>query len=289
MAISYQSFQIADVRAGQLTSAPGVGASLLRFTLIWSMHPTREDGVCSVFGTYLRVSVQSEDSRGALYLGHALPEVAWTGETRPGGSVEQPLMYLLTLHADQLLALEQLRGGRGLRFKLELRGNACGRHGIRQIDLSLEMLVTLSDWVHILREANAKDVLVVGVEIPRDSDPQGIGAALQCVRNAYDLLLRGENSAAVAECRLALESAWKVRGLEQAAGDARRALSASMDARKAMAKRERRLALGEALKNFAHPAHHVHPDGSPEDFSRADAALAVAGTAALISSLSAGE
>ena len=52
-----------------------------------------------------------------------------------------------------------------------------------------------------------------------------------------------------------------------------------------MIKRDRQLALGEALINFAHPAHHVQGNGDAEDFSRVDAALAVASAAALISSL----
>jgi len=52
-----------------------------------------------------------------------------------------------------------------------------------------------------------------------------------------------------------------------------------------MSKQDRRLALGEALINFSHPAHHVQGDGNAADFTRTDAALAVATTAALISSL----
>ena len=52
-----------------------------------------------------------------------------------------------------------------------------------------------------------------------------------------------------------------------------------------MTKRDRQLVIGEALKNFAHPAHHVQGDGNTVDFGGADAALAVAATAALISSV----
>jgi hypothetical protein len=288
MTINYESLQIGDVRAEQVSAAPGLGASLLRFTMIWSMHP-RQDQTYSVFGTYLRVLVGPEGTTESLYLGHALPELAWSDESRPGIPVERPLMYLLTLHADQLLAVELLRGSRGLRFKIELRGNSYGPHGIRQIDASREITVTLSDWIRILRESSAKDILLVGVQIPRESEQPQVGAAFQYVRRAYDFLLRGENSAAVAECRRALESVWKSQGFEQSAGDARKALSANMDARKSMGKRERQLALGEALRNFTHPAHHVQDDGRPEDFSRADAAMAVSVTAGLISALVVGQ
>jgi hypothetical protein len=38
-----------------------------------------------------------------------------------------------------------------------------------------------------------------------------------------------------------------------------------------MGKRERQLAVGEALINFAHPAHHAQVDGSAADFTRTTA------------------
>jgi signal recognition particle GTPase len=58
-----------------------------------------------------------------------------------------------------------------------------------------------------------------------------------------------------------------------------------MNERKSMTKRDRELALGEAVLVFSHTAHHVGADAEPEIFSRVDAALAVAATAGLISSL----
>jgi hypothetical protein len=47
--------------------------------------------------------------------------------------------------------------------------------------------------------------------------------------------------------------------------------------------------LGEALRNFTHPAHHVQDDGLPEDFSRADTTLAASATAGLKSALAVGQ
>ena len=95
----------------------------------------------------------------------------------------------------------------------------------------LSLSVSLSDWVRVLKDANAKDILLVGVAIPMKSEPSEIAAAVQLVRHAHEFLLRGENNAAVAECRRALESVWKARGLEQAARTARKSLSASQDER----------------------------------------------------------
>lgn len=285
MAITYESTQIGDVRASTISAAPGVGASLLQFTLVWSLHPKREH-TYSVFGTYLRVSVAPEGTTNHLYLGHAWPEVAWTDESRPGMQIDRTFMYQLTLHADQLLALEQLRQAQGLVFKFELRGNSYGPFGIRQVDQSLQMRVSVSDWCRVLRDANAADILLVGVDVPLEPPTSELRTPLQLVRRAHEFLLRGEHDAAVGECRRALESVRKIGKLEEAAVEARKALSGSMSERKSMSKKDRELALAEALINFTHPAHHVGDDGNAEIFGRQDAALTVVTTAALVSSLS---
>ena len=284
MAICYESTQIGEVRADAVSAAPGVGVSLLQFSLTWSLHPKREE-TYSVFGTYLRASVAPQGAENALYLGHALPEVAWTEETRPGIPVERPLMYQLPLHAAQLLSLEQMREGRDLIFTLDLRGNALGPRGIRQIAYALQLRVPLSAWVHVLRDAQAADILLVGVDIPLTATSPAFSSAFQLVRQAYVFQIRGEYAAAVSECRRALESMWKVGKLEDEARAARKLLSGTMDDRRSMGKKEREVELGEALINFDHPAHHVGNSGDAEIFGRQDAALAVATAAALIGSI----
>ena len=285
MSINYESRSIAEVRWAQLTAAPGVGASVLRFTLGWTLQAKKESPY-SVFGTYLRVTVATAASPQALFLGHAVPEVAFCDDARDAVPLEKPLMYLLTLQADQLLALEQLRQGHGVVFGIEVRGNALGPHGIRQVSETLKKEVSVSDWIPLLRDANAGDVLLVGVQLPTAAENPEIAAAIEFVRRAHVNSLRGDYDAAVGECRRALESVWKVSKLSDAARNARKALS-TMENRKSMTKRDRALALGEALMNFTHPAHHVETDGAPEIFSQLDAALAVASTAALVSALAA--
>jgi hypothetical protein len=170
-------------------------------------------------------------------------------------------------------------------FSLDVRGNSYGPAGIRSFDEALRLNVSLSDWIRVLREANAADILLVGVEVPREPPVPDLTAALDLVRRAHEFLMRGEHDAAVGECRRALESVWKIGKFADSARAARKALSGSMDERKSMGKKDRELALGEALINFTHPAHHVGDDGDAEIFGRHDAALAVATTAALVSNL----
>lgn len=283
MSINYESTAIGEVRATQISAVPGIAASVLCFTLNWSLHPKREH-VYNIFGTYIAVSVTTDGSREPRILGHALPEAAWCEESREGIPVDRPLMYRLPLQADQMLALEHLRQGHGLLFTLDIRGNALGPHGIRQTYESAQLRVPVSDWVKLLRDSSSCDVLLVGVSIPLASESPATAAAIELVRRAHEFLLRGEYDSAVAQCRRALESIWSGQKLTDSARNARKALGASLDGRKSMSKLERQLALGEAMINFTHPAHHVGDDGDPEIFSHLDAALAVASTASLVSS-----
>jgi hypothetical protein len=252
MSIKYESTSIGEVRADQITATSGVGASLLRFTLSWQLHAKREH-VYSVFGTYLRVSVAAEGTPGLLFLGHALPEVAWCDESREGTPIERPLMYHLTLHSDQMLSLEHLRQGHGLAFGIEVCGNAHGPYGIRQIQETLKKSVPVSDWINVLRDLNGDDILLVGVSLPVKSESPAVAASIELVRRAHSLLLRGEYDPSVGECRRALESVWKSRQLAESARNARKALS-TMDDRKSMDKHARALALGEAIINSSGPA-----------------------------------
>jgi hypothetical protein len=65
-----------------------------------------------------------------------------------------------------------------------------------------------------------------------------------------------------------------------------RASLANGNQRRAMSKDDRILVVGEAIKNFPQPAHHVEDDGDTEIFSGLDAAWALATTVSLVAMLS---
>lgn len=281
MGINYESRSIGSVRAEHLSGRQAVGASELRFSLAWNLHPKGHD-VISIFGTRIWVSVAIEDQAQPTPLGQAEPETAWCDETRDHASFDRYVMYRLCVQSAQLLALEQKRQGQPLIFTLDVRGNSYGPNGVRSFDDQLKMRVNVSDWVRILSECGAADVLLVGVDLPLSTEPTR--ASVELVRLASKHLAQGQYTAAVAECRRAIESLWRSADLVKQAAEARRLL-ANQNGQRSMGKRDRELALGEAMKNFCHIAHHVGSDAEPEVFGRLDAALAVSTTAALVSSL----
>jgi hypothetical protein len=282
MGVQYESTSFGDVRAAAIHGRPGVGVSELAFSLNWVIQPKRSE-VLSLFGTSAWISVLPVGVEHPLFLGHASPETAWCTETRDHAG-ETNLLYRLTLPSPQLLAIEELRHGRELVFHIDVRGNSLGPRGVRPFDQKLMLRVNISDWIRVLKEANAADVLLVGVHLPTATLESRFRASIDLVRKANEHLILGHYSAAVAECRRAIESLWKAAALTDDARDARKQL-VNMGQQMSMSKRSRELALGEALRIFCHGAHHVGQDAEPEDFGRLDAALAVGSVAALISSL----
>ncbi len=281
MGINYESLGIGSVRAANISGRQSLGSSEVRFSLAWNLAPKRGEAI-SIFGTRIWVSVAADGDNESLPLGQAEPETAWCDETRDHASFDQYVMYRLCLQSAQLLALEQKRQGQPLVFTLDVRGNSHGPNGVRSIDDQLQMRVNVSDWVRVLSECGAADVLLVGVNLPLSSESSR--ASVELVRLASKHLALGHYTAAVAECRRAIESLWRSTDLVQKAGDARKLL-ANGAGQRSMSKRDRELALGEAIRNFCHIAHHVGSDAEPEVFGRLDAALAVSTTAALVSSL----
>lgn len=282
MSIHYQNRVIGEVRATHINGEAGLGAAQLRFVLAWTLAPKRGE-VFTIFGTSIWISASAEGDTAFTMLGQAVPETAWCEESRDGEPFDRPVMYRLNLTHAQLLALEELRQARGVVFKLDVRGNSYGPDGLRTFDEHLRMPVNLSDWVRVLREASVADVLLVGVHVPIGGADYA-RAAIDLVRRANEHLAFGHYTAAVAECRRAIESLWKSANLKQEAGEARKRL-ANMNGQLSMSKRHRELALGEALRIYCHIAHHVGDDAEPEVFGRFDATLAVSTAAALVSSL----
>lgn len=282
MGIHYQNRVIGEVRATHINGHPSLGAAQLRFVLAWNLFPKRDD-VFTIFNTSIWVSVAPEGDATAVMLGQAMPESAWCEESRDGEPFDRPVTYRISLPLTQLLALEESRHTRGLRFTLDVRGNSLGPDGLRALYEQLHMHVNISDWVRVLKESGFADVLVVGVQLPTKVESHA-RPAVELVRRAHEHILMGHYAAAVAECRRAIESLWKSAHLTAAARDARKRL-VNMDGQLSMSKRDRELALGEALRIYCHTAHHVGDDAAPEIVGRSDANLAVSTAASLISSL----
>lgn len=277
--MSYQSAECARVKAGPISGSPAIGGSEIRFTLEWTVHQRPLPPVV-VGHTFAWVSVGTEVNGEFLALGRADPQTALCMESPTHPAREMGVMYRLQLPTPRLLALEQLRQGRELIFRIEVHGICSGEYGPRSLDETLTRRVNASEWADILKQAGFADVVLVGIHLSMSEGITSGATALSAAKQAHAQLQNGNYTAAVAECRAAIESLWQELRIEDVANAARQNL-ARRDSREAMVKIDRCMAIGEALRAYCHKA--IHPtDGLREEFGRSDAAMMVAATIGVI-------
>jgi hypothetical protein len=267
----------------QLNGNPGIGLYQIRFSIELSMPGWNNDDARGVLLTDVRARVLVGAKRDRMILlGMAHPEISLA--LRPATySDKTSILFDLDLSPGQLFELEALRGGGDLHFELQIMGQVFGPNGVYPAHDKISKQVTLSDWRNVLGALGYADILVLGFEIPNGKESAPAAAAAQCLRQAQEDLLRGRYDSVVAQCRLALE------GIQTAFGEASEcAASATKYAngkdRKSMTKVERARFISEAVRHFAHLAHHPNSDGFQETFCRADAQAILACTVASIDS-----
>ena len=137
----------------------------------------------------------------------------------------------------------------------------------------------LSHWVELLHALGHRELLVVAIPIPKSAPGHLLAAALGKLRAAHLSLQVGDYEAVVSQCRMAIESARKVRKAIAADPDA---ISLYNTGRRTMNKRERELLIEEAINHYSHLAHHAHENGVLEIFGRTDAVLILSATAGVL-------
>jgi hypothetical protein len=267
----------------QLTGNPGIGVYQIRFSVELSRPAWPDEEANRVYLSDMRARVLVGAKRDRMMLlGMAHPECSIV--LRPGpNSDKSSLLFDLDLSPQQLFELEALRGGGDLHFGLQILGQTFGPNGAYPARDDISKHVTLSDWRNVLSAVGYADILVLGFEIPTGKDGPAAAAAAMCLRQAQEDLLRGRYDAVVSQCRLALE------GIHIAFGEVNECnASASKYAngkdRKLMTKVERARFISEAVRHFAHLAHHPNSDGIQETFCRGDAQAILACTVASIDS-----
>lgn len=285
MSLTYNSRIIADAQVQGVFGLRGIGCYQLRFSLDFNLPnwgPHDETIVLSGLRAEIAVGANPGDFK---LLGYAVPEAPLSLQTKEFPQ-RQPMLFLLDLSEQQLFALENMRNGGGLYFRVAVSGEARGSKDRQWAREEFRHEVTLSDWSRVLRDLGYSDVLVVGVELPKAELGHKLRPAVELVRQAHGDLIGGRYDSVVARCRQALESLRTVLGQKES-------IEGALDKfckgpRKTMTKHERELLIGEAARHYAHLAHHVDQAGEQQWYSRGDATFLLAITAATISSEVAG-
>lgn len=258
--------------------APGIGFTRLKFPVILRLGALAEPGAyLTSFTAEVSAAVPGKTQRP---LGRAQPQGSWVVHTIKQAH-PHPFELQLDLPGEHLDALERLRGGGGLEFRVGLHLQIHHRGVIHPASADVRFLVNESDWAQILRQVGYLDHLILAVELPFDV-PERFRHALKLIRNAHTDLIAGRYDAAVRACRMAMESVGAMTGDEATQTKIARAFAGPREEREAMGRGERAELVRLAVRHFTNPAHHVGEDGAPEEFSRHDALFILAAAAGVI-------
>lgn len=281
MSLQYQSRIIADTQILQLNGNPGIGIYQIRFSvqLNQAAWPSTEGQGIYLTDISARVSVGIKPGATSL-LGTAYPEQPIVLSPMPY-SGKSCVLFNLDLSPQQMFEIEKLRGGGDLHFDMQILGQAFGPQGIYLANDTVHKLVTLSDWRNVLAALSYADILVLGFEIPLGEKDSAAANAAKCLRQAQEDLIRGRYETVVSQCRLAIDGVHNALD-EASVGSASATKYANGKERKLMTKQERSMFIGEAVRHFAHLAHHANSDGLQETFSRVEAQAILACTVAFV-------
>lgn len=183
----------------------------------------------------------------------------------------------LTLQPHQIAKIEALRSGGDLDLELRIYGEGGISEGNGEptpVEETLRTRLERSGWIEQLRRANALDILLLEVPMPPADAPS---PAVVRLVDAQRHFVNGDYRECIGLCRLAVDELGSL-GPDRLSA----ALTKLSKERPAMTKEERVDVLAAAVRNAAHQAHHSDADGGCSTYSRADAALILAATAALI-------
>lgn len=236
----------------------------------------------SIAGAQVNIKANGSGQQPA---GFARPEAPLVFTTRENESRTSSALFL-PLQPGQLATIENIRGTGDLDFELLCMGIGSDEHGAHRLQDSLSVHVPRSDWLKKLRDAKARDILLLEVPLPLLRRSKPWAAIAKDLQRAEEHFRNGDNHACVSSCRAVIQELghhkfkkrdWSAALLDQLA-----------NGRKDMTKAEREAALWGTLRHYTHQAHHGSSEGGEADYSRAEARMVLTLTASFVAHMQAG-
>lgn len=277
MSLTINGTAVGEISSQGVSLRPVLGAYELSFSLKITMEPKLGDERrVTIFGA--RVSL-SNDRGASLYVGVAQPEKPIElHQYEHTNSMTYSLFQ--SLHPGQLAELERIRDGGSIAFRLQMLGVVTDENGAQNVHNMQDFRVPRSEWIERLRNAGAKNILLLEVPVPLVDPPEEWAAAGNDLQQAVIHYQNGDYRSCVGVCRTVLdeigskrfdaEKDWATPLLQRLAND-----------RPGMTRGEREAAVWAAVRHYAHPAHHAVSDGGEQYYSRAEAQLMMTMVAAL--------
>ncbi len=278
MDLTIGSFKVAtlDIQGVNLRSI--LGAYELVFALRVEVLPAA-DFECLVSITGARVAVKSADGK-THQLGFARSDEPFEMQQRPfPASMSRGLV--LAVPPSQLAAIDDVRDAGDLQFELTLRGTGIDQHGDQMLqDTKLLCHLGRSDWVKKLREARARDILLLEVPIPFAEFSADWSEIAGGLKRAEGQFRKADYHSCVATCRTVIQELGAV--MQKDPNWANAVLDRLGRDRRGMSKAEREVGLWGALRHYTHQSHHAESEGGVGFYSRSEAQQVLTLTAAFV-------
>ncbi|MEQ9069019.1 MAG: hypothetical protein RLO18_19965, partial [Gimesia chilikensis] len=260
-----------------VTLRPIVGGYELVFGLYVTIHPDETDvRRASIDGA--RIMLKPSNG-GQHSLGFARPEGPFEIIGRQHQSSMTPSLHLY-VQPGQVAAIETLRGTGDLNFELLISGSGTDENGEHQVQGEWRINVARSEWIKKLRDAGARNILILEVPLPLQSlsdEWRDIALGLQRAEEQYR---NGDYYSCIGSCRTVIQELGHQRFMvEEWTGEPFDRLA---NDRKGMSKSEREAAIWAVLRHYTHQAHHGPSEGGVPDYSRAEAQFILSLTAASV-------
>lgn len=244
--------------------------------------PWKANGPISLIPQPSELSART--GRGELRLGFALPEPG-SVITPPSHSSTSSVRFTLSLATPALVALEDARNGGALELVMALVAHPflvaqSQDHppgiNMRPTSDNYAFKVPQEQWLALLKSVGYCNTLVTELRLPT-SGPEATAKGRERLAQAVSARNDGGYAEAMRRCRIALDELKNAGFAGKAPAEVARFLQ---DKAGTMTQAERFSALQLALQLFLSPTHHAN---APEEhYTRADAELAIAMTAALL-------
>lgn len=284
MSLTINSTRIADARIQSVSLRPVLGAYDLVFGLILTVRSDKQrPGRASISGASVTIKTRNNEQHTVDF---ARPEAPLIFAARSNESRQSSALFL-RLYPGQLTAMETLRGTGDIDFELLFVGIGDDGYGDQPMQDNIRIHVPRSDWLKRLRDAGARDILLLEVPLPIRKRAKPWAAIAKDLKRAEENFRNGDYHACVGSCRTSIQELGHHK-FNKKKDWSRPLLDRLANGRSNMTKQEREAELWGTLRHYTHQAHHGDSEGGEADYSRTEAQLILILTASFVAHARAG-
>lgn len=275
---------LADLKLGPISGRPGAGFHRIGFTCEYAFPASKQPGtrIQELCGTaWVRGSSATE-----LLLGQVFPESPVVLDSKSVAWKTQGTLCL-DLSSHQVEAIEDLRNGGDLNFRMTIAGiaepSSAAGHTQAVYEQGLSLAVNQRTWIDVLAASGYGRSLLFEIPYPTQDTSNELIQAVNHLEGAKAHFMMGHYDETVAVCRKSLDSLTAGLGDAEKLKRVKDTYFSTREMREDMPIESRALFLRETVKHFAHPAAHGDVVSKQEHYDRKDARLILSITAAVLS------